>query len=82
MSETVAGYRHRETTRREDLAFISSGRQTGDKFFDPTASALLNAHKFVSEMDAISIVNCTDLFQPEIAEKRSPNRDRLRHPMD
>lgn len=75
-AETVAGYLHNELTRREDLAFISGGSGSDDKLFDPTGSVVENAHKFVSEMDEVSIINCTDLFPPEVSakiERSTPN---------
>ncbi len=68
-AEAVADYLHNETIRREDLAFISSDSRSDGRFFDPVASVLANAHKFVSDMDEVSMINCTDLFQPEVAEK-------------
>ncbi|MEK6321223.1 MAG: hypothetical protein AABN33_06015 [Acidobacteriota bacterium] len=68
-ADLIASYLHNETTRREDLAFIGSGSSSDELLFDPMRSVVENAHKFVSEMDEISIINCTDLFPPDIAAK-------------
>ena len=68
-ADVIGGDLHNETTRRENLAFIGSGAGSDERFFDPRRSVLENAHKFVSEMDEISIINRTDLFPRNIATK-------------
>lgn len=66
-AELVAGYLRNETVRREDLAFIMSDAEANEVMFDPTDPVAINAQKFLSEMDPISIINCTDLFTLEVA---------------
>lgn len=56
-----------ETTRRTDLAFIANSGGGGDPFFSPARSITENAHRFLTEFDAVSIINCTDLFTHEAA---------------
>jgi len=58
-----------ETTKRTDLAFIAGGTGSDDRFFSPTSPITENAHRFVSDFDEISIINCTDLFTPEAARR-------------
>ena len=65
-ADVVGGYLHNETTCREDLAFISDGDAN---LFDPANSITENARRFAFEMAAISIINCTDLFPTDIAQR-------------
>jgi Domain of unknown function (DUF4145) len=65
--EVIAGYLHNETIKREDLGFITNGADLNDLYFNPNRSVVENAHRFVSEFDEISIINCTDLFTEEAA---------------
>jgi Domain of unknown function (DUF4145) len=58
-----------ETSKRTDLAFISSGSGDDDPFFSPARSITDNAHRFVSDFDVVSIINCTDLFTHEAAKR-------------
>lgn len=62
-ADQVAGYLVDETSKRTDLAFIAGGSGNGDAFFSPTRSTIENAHRFVSDFDVVSIINCTDLFR-------------------
>ena len=57
---------HNEMIRREDLAFISDRH---GNLFDPANSVVENARRFTFEMEAISMINCTDLFPQHIALK-------------
>jgi hypothetical protein len=54
-----------ETSKRTDLAFISGGSGDDDAFFSAGRSITENAHRFVSDFDVVSIINCTDLFTHE-----------------
>lgn len=56
-----------EISKRTDLAFIAGGDRVDDRFFSPRRPISENAHRFVSEFDEISIINCTDLFTQEAA---------------
>jgi Domain of unknown function (DUF4145) len=67
-ADTIAGYLHNETIRREDLGFIAGGDDPEDLYFNPARSVIENANKFVSNFDEISIINCTNLFTKEAAE--------------
>ncbi len=58
-----------ETSKRTDLAFISGGSGDDDPCFSPARSITENAHRFVSEFDVVSIINCTDLFTHEAATR-------------
>jgi len=58
-----------EMSKRTDLAFISSGSVDDDVFFGPARSITENAHRFISEFDVVSIINCTDLFTHEAATR-------------
>jgi hypothetical protein len=62
--ETVGGYLQNEAMKRDDLGFISDGN---GPFFDPSRPITENVRRFVEEFDEISIVNCTDLFRPDVA---------------
>jgi len=68
-TERVNDYLVDETTKRTDLAFIAGGTGSDDRFFSPTNPIIENAHRFVSDFDEISIINCTDLFTPEAARR-------------
>jgi Domain of unknown function (DUF4145) len=56
-----------ETSKRTDLAFISNGSGDDDRSFSPRMSITENAHRFLSDFDVVSIINCTDLFTQEAA---------------
>lgn len=58
-----------ETSKRTDLAFISNGSKDDDRFFSPARSITENAHRFMSDFDVVSIINCTDLFTHEAAAR-------------
>jgi len=62
-----------ETSKRTDLAFISSGSGDDGPFFSPARSITENGHRFVSEFDVVSIINCTDLFTHEAATRIDAN---------
>ncbi len=60
-AEIVAGYLHNEVTKREDLGFVSDDAPT-KLYFNPSNTVIENAHRFVTDFDEISIINCTELF--------------------
>ncbi|HXH24684.1 MAG TPA: DUF4145 domain-containing protein [Vicinamibacterales bacterium] len=66
-AERVNDYLVDETSKRTDLAFISGRSGDDDAFFSPARSITENAHRFVSDFDVVSIINCTDLFTHEAA---------------
>ena len=68
-TEGLNDYLLDETTKRTDLAFIAGGTGSDDRFFSPANSVIENVHRFVSDFDEISIINCTDLFTPEAARR-------------
>jgi hypothetical protein len=68
-ADRVNDYLVDETSKRTDLAFISSGSGDDDPCFSPARSITENAHRFVSDFDVVSIINCTDLFTHEAATR-------------
>jgi Domain of unknown function (DUF4145) len=68
-ADRVNDYLVDETSKRTDLAFISNGSGDDDPFFSPVRSITENAHRFVSDFDVVSIINCTDLFTHEAASR-------------
>jgi HNH endonuclease len=52
-----------ETSTRTDLGFISSGPGS---LFSPDRPIDENLSRFMSDMDEVSIINCTDLFKKEV----------------
>ena len=66
-ADRVSDYLVDETSKRTDLAFIAGGTGSDDRFFSPRSPIIENAHRFVSNFDEISIINCTNLFTPEAA---------------
>jgi hypothetical protein len=68
-ADRVNDYLVDETSKRADLAFISGGSGDDDPFFSPGRSITENAHRFVSDFDVVSIINCTDLFTHEAATR-------------
>jgi hypothetical protein len=65
-AEPVSDYLRDEISKRTDLAFISGGDED-DPLFRPSSSITENAHRFVSDFDLVSIINCTDLFTEDSA---------------
>jgi hypothetical protein len=61
-ADSVNDYLVDETSKRTDLAFISNGSGDDDPTFSSRRSITENAHRFVSDLDVVSIINCTDLF--------------------
>ena len=57
-----------ENNKRTDLTFIS-GSEGSERYFSTSRSLTENAHRFVSDFDAVSIINCTDLFTDEAATR-------------
>ncbi len=55
-----------ENSKRIGLTFIS-GSEGSERYFSTSRSLIENAHRFVSEFDPVSIINCTDLFTNEAA---------------
>lgn len=56
--------------RRSDLAFITDSEPEEEVlYFDPRNKITENARVFVEEFDPYSIINCTDLFTDEAAQK-------------
>lgn len=55
-----------ENSMRTDLAFISVSEGNG-LYFSTSRSLTENAHRFVSDFDALSIINCTELFTNDAA---------------
>lgn len=68
-ADRVNDYLMDETSKRTDLAFISAGSEEDDALFSPARSITENAHRFVSDFDVVSIINCTDLFTHEAATR-------------
>jgi hypothetical protein len=68
-ADKVNDYVVDETSKRTALAFISQGSEADDPFFSPARSITENAHRFVSDFDVVSIINCTDLFTHEAATR-------------
>jgi len=68
-ADSVGDYLLDETSKRTDLAFISEDSYSDELYFSPTSSIIENAHRFVSTFDAVSIINCTDLFTDEAATR-------------
>jgi Domain of unknown function (DUF4145) len=68
-ADRVNDYLVDETSKRTDLAFISDRCREDDPCFSPARSITENAHRFVSDFDAVSIINCTDLFAHEAATR-------------
>ena len=68
-ADRVNDYLVNETSKRTDLAFISGGSGDDDPFFSPARSITENAHRFVSDFDLVSIINCTNLFTHEAATR-------------
>jgi hypothetical protein len=68
-ADPVNDYLVDETSKRTDLAFISNGSGDDDPFFSSVRSITENAHRFVSDFDVVSIINCTDLFTHEAATR-------------
>ena len=57
-----------ETSKRTDLAFISGG--SGDeRVLQPRKIDHREPHRFVSDFDVVSIINCTELFTHEAATR-------------
>jgi hypothetical protein len=56
-----------EIVERTDLSFIVDGHD--GPMFPSTRSADDNARLFVHELDAFSLINCTDLFTPEACDE-------------
>lgn len=67
--DRVNDYLVDETSKRTDLAFISNGSGDDDPTFSPARTITENAHRFVSDFDVVSIINCTDLFTHEAATR-------------
>lgn len=68
-ADSVNDYLVDETSKRTDLAFISNGSGEDNPLFTPVRSVTENAHRFVSDFDVLSIINCTDLFTHEAATR-------------
>lgn len=58
-----------EISKRTDLAFISGGCATDGRLFSPLNSIDENARRFVTDFDVVSIINCTDLFTSDAANR-------------
>jgi hypothetical protein len=61
--------------KRSDLAFIADAPENSENedviLFNPHNKVTENARIFIEEFDACSIINCTDLFTDEAAQKVS-----------
>jgi len=55
-----------EDVTRTDLSFIISDIEKEVRTFPAGKTASHNARKFIEQFDPYSIINCTDLFKPEI----------------
>lgn len=58
-----------EVSNRTDLAFIVGGLNEDRPIFSSESPFIENAHRFVSDFDVVSIINCTKLFTNEAAER-------------
>lgn len=65
--ERVNDYLVDETTRRSDLAFVSSDTASDELLFSPRRPISENVQRLLTNFDEISIINCTDLFTQEAA---------------
>lgn len=68
MTETIDGPLLDEKVFRTDLAFVSDGPDY-ELYFSPNVSVLQNASRFIASFDAVSIINCTELFTDKAAQR-------------
>lgn len=66
---TVERGLEKQTVDRIDLGFITDGENEEKLFFDPKDSIEKNAIKFIDDFTPYSIINTTDLFTEEAANK-------------
>lgn len=61
----------KKTVKRIDLSFITDGDKEEKLYFNPNDPIEINVKKFVDDFGPYSIINTTEIFTDEAAEKIS-----------
>lgn len=72
---TVERGLEKHTVQRIDMGFITDGENEEKLFLDPKDPIETNAIKFIDDFTPYSIINTTDLFTEEAANKISKKYD-------